>query len=644
MRIEINRVEPAFEGISFGDVGPYEKVVGRAFGAVDPVHRLNAEIVNLNNAPKNEAGLVEYWADFCLLKPVDLRKGSRRMLCDLLNRGDKLALIDINDAPRGPTSNGLETPTDAGNGFLMRQGYVILFNAWQGGVADEEGHMLADLPVATDNGTPIVQTSRDEIVFAHTNSPAIAPLAYPSHSTDQSDATLTVRQHEKDERIPVPANQWRYRSAREIEVDLVDGFDAGALYEFIYPACDPIVMGLGFAVVRDVVTFMRYAAADDEGNANPLDLDGSGPAIDHVIAYGRSQPGRVLREFVHEGFNEEPEGRRVLDGVFVSLTGSRRIPLNEPFTQPGRFVRQHEDHLYPGDQFPFTYATRTDSINGKTDGILARSQATGTCPKMMHVDSSTEFWQGRSSLIVADEHGESVPLPDDVRAYLMSGSGHAGTAMFTHAEAFFKPAKYDLNRMDYGALNRALIAALDAWASSGTLPPTSRYPNLDDGTLVPPTPQESVGFPAIPGVNLPSFVNELCERDNSQQPPVPIAGHDYPLLVPTVDADGNEIAGIRSPDVAAPLGTLTGWNIRGPGFAEGALMVVGSFMPFARTAAERIASGDPRPSLAERYPSHADYVDAVSRAAAELQEKRLLLAEDVERYIAAAKAASVGGG
>ena len=641
MRIEINRIEPAFEGTSFGDTGIYEQVIGRAYGAVDPAHRLNAEIVNIDNAPKNEAGLVEYWVDFCLLKPVDLSKGNRRILCDVLNRGDKLALIDINDAPRGPTSNGLTTPTDAGNGFLMREGYVILFNAWQGGVPDEEGHMLTGLPVATDNGNPIIQTSRNEIVFAHTDSPAIAPLPYPSHSMDQDDATLTVRQHEKDARVAVPSDQWRYRSAHQIEVDLVDGLDAGALYEFIYPACDPIVMGLGFAAVRDVVTFMRYEATDDDGNANPLALDGGGPAVDHVIAYGRSQPGRFLREFVHEGFNEEPGGRKVLDGVFVSLTGSRRIPLNEPFTQPGRFVRQHEDHLYPGAEFPFTYASRTDSINGKTDGILARSQASDTSPKLMHVDSSTEFWQGRSSLVVTDEHGQEVPLPDEIRAYLIAGSGHAGTAMFTHAEAFFKPSVYDLNRLDYGAVNRALIAALDEWASSGTLPPESRYPNVTDGTLVPPMPQEGPGFPNIPGVSYTGLVNELCELDRTQEPPVPIAGHEYPLLVPTVDTDGNEIAGVRSPDVVAPLGTLTGWNIRGQGFAAGALMVVGSFMPFAGTAEERKASGDPRRSLAERYPSQADYVDAVSRAAAELQAQRLLLAEDVERYIAAANAATV---
>jgi len=643
VKIEINLVEPAFDGIPFGDIGTYEKVTGRAFGSVDPVHVLNSDIANLDKAPTNETGSVDYWVDFCLLRPTNMQKCNGRLLCDLLNRGDKLALIDINDASRGPTSNDLRTSEDAGNGYLMRQGYAVMFNAWQGGVAGGEGHMLVGLPVATENGAAIVAPSRDEIIFAQTTSPASAPLAYPTNSLDPNDATLTVRQHEQDERFGVPQAGWRYLSSQEIEIDLVDGFDAGAIYEFIYPARDPIVMGLGFAIVRDVVSFMRFEEADGQGNVNPLSIAGR-PVTDHVIAYGRSQPGRFLREFIHEGFNEDLEGRRVLDGVFVSLTGSRRIPLNEPFTQPGRFVRQHEDHQYPGDQFPFTYTTRTDSITGETDGILARSKASETCPKIVHVDSSTEFWQGRSSLVVTDEHGQAIAVPDEVRTYLFSGSGHAGTAMFTHAEAFFRPAKYDLNRMDYGAFNRAVLAVLDAWASDGLTPPSSRYPSVNDGTLAPPRQQTDVGFPEIPGVRYHGIVNQLCVLNREEQPPVAVAGQDYPLLVPTVNADGNEIAGIHSPDVGAPLGTLTGWNIRGEGFAPGALMVVGSFIPFAQTIEERSASGDPRLSIEERYPSHADYVDAVRRVATKLLDERLLLSEDVERYIAAAETAAISDG
>lgn len=581
--------------------------------------------------------------DFCLLKPADIRKSNRRILYDAPNRGDKLALVDLNDAPKGAGSNDPASIVDAGNGFLMRQGYVILFSAWQGDVASEEGHMLASFPVATNNAAPIVERSREEFIFGHTNCPVIAPLAYPANTLDQSHATLTVRQHEKDPRVPIPARQWRYLSPTKLEIILAAGFDAGAIYEFIYPARDPIVMGLGFAAVRDVVAFMRYAPADDNGRPNPLNLDRGGPAIDHVIAYGRSQPGRFLREFLHLGFNEESDGRRVFDGVYASLAGSRRIFLNFPFAQPGRFHRQHEDHLFPGDQFPFTYATRFDPISAKTDGILTRCLASDTCPRIMHVDSSTEFWQGRSSLIVTHESGKDITLPDQVRVYLFSSTQHAGPAMLSHSGTFTQNPTYPPNLLNYGPLNRALLVALDEWVSRGTPPPASRFPRSGDGTLVSPLPKTAQGFPDIPGMRYTGLANELCELDYTQQPPRPIPGHDYLVLVPKVDTDGNEIAGIRSPDVAVPLGTRTGWNIRGAGFAQGALMVVGSCIPFAATVKERLSKDDPRLSLEERYPSHEHYVKAVARAAVALQEERLLMAEDVERYIAAAAAAPVGG-
>ena len=642
VKIEIGRVESAFDGMSFGIVGPYEKIAGRAFGEVDPFDGLNAEIVNLGNAPRNAAGRVEYWVDFCLLKPADIRKSNRHLLYDAPNRGDKLALVDLNDAPKGPGSNNLATAGDAGNGFLMRQGYVILFSAWQGDVAPEEGHLLASFPVATNNGTPIVERSREEFVFGQADGAVIAPLTYPTNTLDQSRATLTVRQHEKDPRVPIPPRQWRYLSSTRLEIMLVDGFDAGAIYEFIYPARDPIVMGLGFAAVRDLVAFMRYAAADESGRPNPLNPSTGGPAIDDVVAYGRSQPGRFLREFLRLGFNQESEGRRIFDGVYASLAGSRRIFLNHPFSQPGRFHRQHEDHLYPGDQFPFTYATRFDPISARTDGILARCLASNTCPKIMHVDSSTEFWQGRGSLIVTDEGGKDMTLPDQVRVYAFAGTQHAGPAMLKHSGVFFQNHSYPLNRLDYGSLNRALLAALQEWVSRGTPPPASRFPRAGDGTLVPPQPGKGLAFPDIPGVHYTGLVNDLCELDYNHQPPRPIPGHDYPVLVPKVDADGNEIAGIRLPDVAVPLGTRTGWNIRSAGFAQGALMVVGFYIPFAATAKERRAMGDPRRSLEERYPSHEHYVNAVAHAAAELQNERLLLAEDVKSYIAAAAASSVG--
>ncbi|MCZ6666200.1 MAG: alpha/beta hydrolase domain-containing protein, partial [Gammaproteobacteria bacterium] len=548
-------MESVFDGMSFGPAGTYEKIVGRASGEVDPSHRLNAGIVNLDKAPTNAAGRVAYQVDFCLLKPTDIEKCNRRIFYDAPNRGDKLALIDVNDVEKGPGSNDPVTAADAGNGFLMRQGYVIVFCAWQGGVGPEEGHLLAHFPVATDHGAPIVGTSREEIIFAHTDSPAVAPLSYPASTLDHDRATLSVRQHQLDHRVPMLPEHWRYLSPTEIEIDLMDGFDAGAIYEFIYAARDPIVMGLGFAAVRDVLAFMRHAPADDDGTPNPLGLGANGPAIETVIAYGRSQPGRFLREFVHLGFNEDMEGRRVFDGIYATLTGSRRMFINQPFSQPGRFHRQHEDHAYPGDQFPFTYATRSDPISGNTGGILERCRASGTAPKFMHVDSSTEFWQGRSSLVVTDETGADIDLPDEVRVYLFSGSGHAGPAMLGHAETFFKPSAHAVNMLDYGGLCRALLVALDLWASGGAPPPDSRFPRAGDGTLVSPLPREGLGFPDIAGVNYTGLVNELSAMDYSEPWPRAIAGCEYRVLVPTVDADGNETAGIRSPDITVPLGT-----------------------------------------------------------------------------------------
>lgn len=643
MRLEIQRVENVFDGMSFGSAGTYEKIVGRAYGEVDPTHPLNQAIVNLNKAPTNTKGRVEYAVDFCVLKPTDLDKSNRRILYDVPNRGDKLALIDINDAQKGRTSNDPVSAADAGNGFLMRQGYVLVFSAWQGDAQPGEGHMLAEFPVATNKDAPIVGDSREEMIFGHTESPAVLPLTYPAHSLDQREATLTVRLYEADARLPVPAERWRYASPRQIEIDLIEGFDAGAIYEFIYPAYDPIVMGLGFVAVRDFVAYMRSTEPDAAGQPHPLSPDPGAPAIEHVIAYGRSQPGRFLREFVRLGFNQDLHGGQVFDGIYASIAGSRRIFLNEPFAQSGRFHRQQEDHAYPGDQFPFSYATRTDSVSGKTDGILARSLASNTCPRIIHVDSSTEFWLGRSSLVVTDEHGQDIAVPDEVRVFLFSGTGHAGPIMLNHAAVFSQNPAYTMNFLNYNPLNRSLLVALDQWATQGIAPPDSRVPRAGDGSLAPPAPQAETGFPAIPGVRHPERVNALSEMDYRTQPPAPVPGKAYRVLVPKVDADGNEIAGIRLPAISVPLGTHTGWNLRGAGFSAGALMLVGSYFPFAATKEERQANGDPRPSLEERYPSHDAYVAAVSRAAAELQEARLLLAEDAERYIAVAKAASIGG-
>jgi len=624
MKIEIDRIQPVFDGAEFGSAGSYEKVTGRIRGAADPAHRLNAGIVNLDRAPRNGAGQVEYCVDFCLLKPADPRRHNGRIFYDVLNRGNKLALSALNDAP---ASNDPHAAADAGNGFLMRQGYAILWSAWQGDVAAGEGRMLASLPIATA-GAPITAINRDEFIFNHGHNPARAPLSYPAASLDQTRAQLTVRQRERDPRTALAPQAWRFLSDRQIEITRPEGFDAGAIYEFIYPARDPIVMGLGMAAIRDVVSFFRNRAADDYGNPNPLAAGAL--RIAHAYAFGMSQSGRFLRDWLWQGFNEDLNGHKVFDGVIPSLAGSRKTFTNFAFAQPGRFSCQHEDHLTPGDQFPFAYASRFDPLSGRTGGILARCRASDTCPRIMHLDSSGEYWQGRASLVTADEAGRDLELPEEVRIYHFAGTQHGGR----FATAIFPFCQHPGNPVDMNAACRALLVALDRWVSAGEPPPPSRYPRAADGTLV---SADALHFPAIPRVKYEGMRNELCHTDYTVQPPRPDPQRRYAVMVPAVDADGNELGGVRLPEIAAPLGTHTGWNPRRDGFAGGELALLGWYLPFAETAAERAANGDPRPSIEERYQSHQAYVEAVARAAQALCEARLLLAEDVERYIEAAR-------
>jgi hypothetical protein len=627
MKLEIAKVAEAFGGVSFGAVGPYEKVVGRAFADVDPAHPLNAGIVNLGNTSRNAAGRVEYWYDFYLLKPVDLHRGSRRIFYDVLNRGNKLALNNLNDAPR--VNDPIEAG-DAGNGFLMRQGYSLLWSGWQGDVAQGDNRLRARLPVATSNAAPIVAISRDEFIFEHSHNPVFAPLSYPAHRLDQREATLTVRQREQDPRAPIAPDHWRYVSATQIEITRPSGFDAGAIYEFIYPARDPIVMGLGFAAVRDFVAFLRYESTDTSGISNPLNLD-SRPAVDYALAYGASQSGRFLRDYLWQGFNEDLNGRRVFDGVLASVAGSRKTFVNFAFSQPGRFSRQHEDHLFPGDQFPFSYATTNDPVTGKTDGILARCEASGTCPKIMQTEGSTDFWEGRASLLITDGRGDEIPLPDCVRLYLFASIQHGGGSV----AANFPFNHYPANPAEYGGVHRALVVALDQWVSGEVSPPPNHFPQVSHGSLVVASP-ESYEFPQIPSVTYPGLLNELSETDYSAQPPKPIAGRKYLILVPKVDEDGNDIGGVRVPDITVPRGTHTGWNLRRRGFGEGELLLLGSYFPFAATKKDRLSSGDSRPSLEERYPTNEHYLKAIAQAAETLQKKRLLLAEDVDRIVTTA--------
>ncbi len=626
VRIEVaERLSPVFDGRSFGSVGTYECLNGTVRGELDPTHPLNASIVNLDKAPRNAAGRVEYRSDFTLMTPTSLAKGNGWLLYDVVNRGNKVALTRLN---RGADGNRPTTAAHAGDGFLMRQGFSLIWSAWQTGVPDDDtGRLDAHFPTVSATGI-----NRDEFIaegfgpgdaFIRETSETnfIATLSYPAADLVTGKASLTVRQREKDKRVTPPGMSWRYVDDSHIEIIRAPGFDRGAIYEFIYPARDPAVMGIGFAAIRDLVSYFR----NDTSQSNPLR-----GTVRHTAGFGISQSGRVLRDLVHLGFNQDLQGNKVFDAIFPVVSGSRRTFINFAFAQPGRYSRQHEDHAFLDDQFPFTYPTLTDPLSGKTDGIMRRAAETGVRPKVVHLDADADMWAARASLVATDPAGKDVAMPDDVRIFLASSTQHA-----VHKPAAKHASQLPGNPLGYCAWMRALLIALTEWVEKGTPPPASCFPSRTEGSLVTRGAAEHA-FPGIPGVNFPDVLNELHLRDHSVEPPVD--GAEYPVFVNALDEDGNSRGGLRHPLLAAPLGTHTGWAVRVPGYAEGDLFTVqGSYIPFAATEAERLKAGDPRRSIEARYPSHAAWAGKVIAAAERLVTERLLLREDADRFIAAAR-------
>jgi hypothetical protein len=381
-----------------------------------------------------------------------------------------------------------------------------------------------------------------------------------------------------------------------------------------------MVMGVGFAAIRDLVSFLRY-----EADGNPL-----AHGIRHTLGFGISQSGRVLRDLTWLGFNQDHAGRPVFDGILPVVAGSRRTCINWPFAQAGRYSRQHEDHTYGDDQFPFSYPNLSDPISGRSGGVLDRARAQGVCPKVLHLDTESDVWQARASLVATDANGNDIIMPEEVRIYTVTGVPHAPFRPLT------KPAmQLPGNPLGYGAFMRALLVALTEWVEHGTLPPDSRFPSLTAGTLV-PLHEARERFPRLPGVNFPPVLNELRLRDHSIEPPVETTR--YPVFVQPTDADGNALGGIRHPLLDAPLATHAGWSLRAAGFAEGELFTVqGSMIPFAATEDERQRIDDPRPSLEARYSSREAWATQLAAATERLVAERLLLQEDADRLIAAAR-------
>jgi hypothetical protein len=421
-RIEITeRESPVFGGAEFAGVGNYERLHGTVFGELDPTHRLNASIVNLDKAARNPRGHVEYQSDFRILKPLDLDRGNGCLVYDVPNRGNQPIMARLNSAPEGGH------PQHAGNGFLMRRGFTVVWSGWQGDVPPGADRLTAHFPTISG----ITGMVREEFIAEATGllgdsniqelseERFVGTLVYPV--VDPAGATLTVREREADPRATPPGLAWRLIDNRHVEITrpTAPGFDRGAIYEFVYRARDPIVMGIGFAAIRDIVSFLRY-----ETKGNPL-APQERLCIRGALGFGISQSGRVLRDLVYLGFNEDLAERPVFDGILPVVAGSRRTCINWQFAQAGRYSRQHEDHSYGDDQFPFSYPPLSDAISGHSGGILQRVRDAGVCPKVLHLDTESDLWQARSSLVATDTSGADLAMPDEVRIYTVSGVSHA---------------------------------------------------------------------------------------------------------------------------------------------------------------------------------------------------------------------------
>jgi hypothetical protein len=646
------------QGQEFGAAGAYERIRGRARFAVDPDAPAQAGILDLDKAPRDPDGLVRFAADFSLLLPAAPARGNGRVFFDFGNRGNIRCLQFFNDAPG---SNDPRDAAHAGNGFLMRRGYAVAWLGWQADLLPGDDRFLLDAPVAMEGGRPATGQVRVEYiadrpgVFVFPLSSRASTRSHPAVSLDTRRARLTMRRYAGDARIEVPAGSWMFARLEggagldgqggetavvpsDRHIYLPSGFRTGWIYELVYEGHSPLVLGLGHVAVRDFVGFLRHADRDDAGHANPLRAGGG--RVDKAYGWGRSQTGRCLRDFVHRGFNADARGRRVFDGILPHVSGAGLMWMNQRFANLVVAAGQeYEDHFNPADRFPFSYAASRDHFTGEVDAILKRPD---TDPLVLHTQTATEYWQRRGSLVHTDTRGNDLDLPANARVYMWSSSQHFADPRLGRPTRGI--CRNEVNVVWTSMFFRAMLDALDAWASDGTPPPDSRIPRRADGTLVSYADWRRQ-FPAIPGAMLPRGPNALPRLDFGpdaargilREPPAVLPGEDYAVLVPAVDADGNDVAGVRAPMVEAPLATYTGWNLRARGYGEGAMHeFTGSTLPGPESPEQRVQTGDPRPAIAERYADRHAYVRAIEAAARALVAARLMLEEDVPRCVAAA--------
>jgi hypothetical protein len=635
-RIELLSRQDFAPGIEFGDAGAYEKLRGRAFFALDPNAAANAPVTDLKLAPRNTRGLVEFSAEFLVLRPRVPARGNGTLLYEVNNRGNIAILRQLHEAS---FSNDPATVADAGNGFLFRRGVTLVWSAWATDVAARPGdnRLVLRAPVATKDGAPITGKVAYELIVdaprASARFTGLLGTAYPFASDGDPDVVLTERDRREGERRPIARAAWSFVERSEggaaSEIALVGGFKPGRIYELVYTARDPIVAAAGMAGIRDLLSYLRN---------NPL---AGTPAPQTNLIFGISQSGRLIQTMLLRGLHVDEDGRAVFDGAFIHVAGGGKGGFDYRFAMPTRHFSVLEDHIYPTDFFPFATVAARDSVTGAEGSILDRARALGAVPKLFYVNNSSEYWNRAASLIATDPDGErDLPPAPEARIYLIAGAQHYVGAL--PERGIFANCVNTLNH--YRAM-RALMLAFERWVRDGVEPPPSTYPRIADGTLV-TVAAHGKAFPGIPNFRLPEGnlrpprldFGSRFETDRVAEQVPPRIGKPFATLVPKPDADGLDQGGITLPELLLPLGTRTGFNTRNEaaGFPGAIGRWDGSFLPFARTEAERQASGDPRPSIEARYANRAAYEEKVRAVATDVVHRGFLLPQDVDALVSEA--------
>jgi hypothetical protein len=633
-----------------GAYGPYEWVTGKVTYEIDPADALNQIIVDLDKAVRNpETGRVEFSTDFQLLKPKDISLGSKKLLYIVVNRGGR--------------NNNF-------NDLMANRGYTIVWSGWQGNIpfgliGPDTGSFGNDFPIAKNpDGSPITGKVYNTFYVGAGNTASVAyslvltydrgrgykdiPAYYADH-LDDPNAQLWKHEYPYADRVLIDKSQWAFAKANPDgsrgepsanDVWLNGGFQPGLGYEIVYTGMDPLVHGLSFASVRDLMAFLKY----DDSAANPVRVAGGMQA---ALGYGKSQSGRFLRVLTHLGFNESEDHKQVFDGIYADAPGGSQGAFNFRFCNPGRVTAADVDIYQLTDYPPSSFSVTTDPYTGITGSLLDRAIARNVVPKFFQIQTSAEYWTRSGALahLLPDASADQ-EFPAAVRYYHVSSTQHSPNTNSTTNPVRQLPS----NPNNYKPVIDGLLVALDEWVSQGVLPPPNTLPTIKDATMG-PWDRAGSGFPEIPGVNYPAWIHEPPIFDPStmvdgvvtELPMHTLAPHFYPALAPKVDVDGNEIAGIRTPDVQCPLGTYTGWTLYQGAFGTGTpIRNAGSFIPFAATTAEREAAGDPRLSLEERYRTHGQYVSCVAQAAHNLAKQRFILWEAVDGYVGRAAESGIG--